>query len=44
MPLFQIDSTTTLKDLQQVDLFPDAGRPAALRRLLAALAKCPGHP
>ncbi|MEE8525734.1 MAG: TIR domain-containing protein [Thermoanaerobaculia bacterium] len=44
MPFFQIDSTTMLEDLQRVDLFPDAERPEALSRLVAALAACPGHP
>jgi hypothetical protein len=43
-PDFEIDSTTMLGDLQRIDLFPDAARPAALRRLLLALEACPGHP
>ncbi len=44
MPTFQIDSTTMLTDLQRLDLFPDAERPDALRRLIAALQACPDHP
>lgn len=44
VPDFEIDSTTVLTDLQQVDLFPDVERPAALKRLVAALVACPGHP
>ncbi|HEX9737483.1 MAG TPA: toll/interleukin-1 receptor domain-containing protein, partial [Thermoanaerobaculia bacterium] len=44
VPTFEIDSTTTLEDLQLVNLFPEAERPDALSRLVAALRACPGHP
>lgn len=44
VPSFEIDSTTTLEDLQLVDLFPEAKRSDALRRLIAGLRACPGHP
>lgn len=43
-PSFEIDATTTLEDLELVDLFPEARRPDGLRRLVAALRALPGHP
>ncbi len=44
VPSFEIDSMTMLDDLQFVDLFPAANRAEGLRRLVAALKACPGHP
>jgi len=44
VPSFEIDSTTSLEDFQLVDLFPEAERSDALRRLIAGLRASPGHP
>ncbi len=44
VPSFEIDATTTLENLQPVDLFPAAKRPDALSRLVAALKALTGHP
>ncbi len=44
VPAFEIDSTTMLDDLRFVDLFPAARRADGLRRLVAALQRCPDHP
>ncbi len=44
VPSFEIAATTMLDDLQFVDLFPASQRPDGVRRLVASLRACPGHP
>jgi len=44
VPPIEIDVTTTLQDLQRVDLFPATNRDAGFQQLLAALKATPHHP
>jgi tetratricopeptide (TPR) repeat protein len=44
IPSFEIDANAMLGDLHFVDFFPPSKRPDGLRRLVASLQRCPGHP
>jgi internalin A len=44
VPPIEIDDTRTLERIQHIDLFPEAKRAAALRKLIDSLAAAPGHP